>query len=178
MELTPENFQDFIERLTYHNKGEGVEDHCTANPIFVVQSLEYVDGIDLDYDPDYFWTDEEHEVKYDDDEMLEALKEYVADGGKIDDFDPEHDDITDHFDLYRENAIVDDDYNVIFRKIGYARKWRYVNAHFTREAAEAFIKRKKHDHRELRIWVDSQYWCPEFNAIVDGLLSGKIGWKE
>lgn len=150
MELTPENFQAFLERLRYHNKGEGVNDHCTAHPIFVVQSLRRVTGIDLDYDPEYFWTDFDHEVEMGEEELKEALKEYIEEVGKIDDFDPEYDDIDSIIDS-ADNAIVTPEYEVVFQKIGYAEEWRYVNVHFTREAAEAFIKRKKHDYRELRI---------------------------
>jgi hypothetical protein len=64
----------------------------------------------------------------------------------------------------------------LFEKIGYHESWEYECAHLTREAAEAFIKRKAHDHRKLRIYVDSQYWCWEFNAIIEGMISGEIGF--
>jgi hypothetical protein len=61
-----------------------------------------------------------------------------------------------------------------WEKVYYDDRWDYVCAHFTKEAAEAFIARKKHDHDELRIYVDCQLYCWEYNAIIEGLLTGKI----
>jgi len=52
--------------------------------------------------------------------------------------------------------------------------WSYVNSHFTYAAAEAFIKRKSHDYKELRIFTDAQNYCWEFNTIKEGLLNGDI----
>ena len=48
-------------------------------------------------------------------------------------------------------------------------------AHFTQEAADAFIARKKHDFPDgLRVYVDAQTYCWEFNAIKEAILSGRI----
>ncbi len=161
--LTKENYDDFIKRLKFHVKGEGVNDHCTSNAIFIVQSLRLIGGIDLDYDPNHYWTDSDHEAEWTDEEFTAELAEFVEEGGAHDDFDPKYDKM-----VTRDNI-------TLFQKIGYHESWEYECAHFTREAAEAFIKRKSHDHRKLRIYVDSQYWCWEFNSIIEGLLSGKIG---
>ena len=50
-----------------------------------------------------------------------------------------------------------------------------MNSHFTREAAEAFIKRKSHDYRDgLRIYVDANIYCWEFNAIKEALMDGRL----
>lgn len=166
MELSAETFADFINRLKYHNTGAGVNDHATAHPIFIVQCCRKITGIDLDYDPKSFWTDEDREVQWTDEEFEEALADYVAEGGFHEEFDPQCD------------TEVTCGQRTIFEKIGYMEQWEYVNSHFTPEAAEAFIKRKKHDYAELRVYVDSQYWCPEFKAIVDGLINGKIIFKE
>jgi hypothetical protein len=163
MELTTENYADFIERLKFHNIGEGVDDHITSNPIFIVQSYRQIGGIDLDYDPPHYWADSDHECEWTDKEFEAELAEYVEEGGTHDDFD------------IRYDKFVTLDNVILFQKIGYQEYWEYECAHFTREAAEAFIKRKAHDHRELRIYVDSQYWCWEFNAIIKGMLSGDIG---
>ena len=65
-----------------------------------------------------------------------------------------------------------------FRKVYYKEQWLYVCSHFTREGAEAFIKRKKHDYRQLRIYVESQLHCLEYNSIIKGILEGKIGLIE
>jgi hypothetical protein len=57
--LTPETFADFIERLKYHNQGEGVNEHCTADAIFIVQRKRLVSGIDTDYtDQLMIWCDD------------------------------------------------------------------------------------------------------------------------
>ena len=166
MELTGKNFSDFIERLKYHNLGEGVGDHGTANPLFIVQSLKWINGIDLDFDPKHYWTDcDSNEQELTDEELVVEIKRLESEEGYV-------------FDGYHlgwdDNISVAESEEHVFEKIGYTENWEYVCAHFTKEGAEAFIKRKKHDHRELRIFVDSQYWCWEFNTIIEGLLSGKI----
>lgn len=167
MGLTREYFDDFVKRLRYHNEGEGVEDHCTANPIFIVQKKEIISGIDNDFDPAFFWVNADGEGEYSDEEMKDALEEI---------FDGEEDG-PDEYDLDHDDEITcNSGKKTLFRKVGYIERWEYVCAHFTKEAAEAFIGRKKHDYRELRIYVDCQYHCWEFNTIVDGLLSGKIGF--
>ena len=162
MELTAESYADFVERLKHHNHGKGVDDHHTSNPIFIVQTLERVCGIDLGYGPKHYWSDSDGEIEWNDEEFKAILAEYVEDGG-------EHDD----FDLSYDSSVVLDN-TIIFQKIGYHETWKYVCAHMTREAADAFIKRKSHDHRKLRVYVDSQYYCWEFNAIINGMLSGRI----
>lgn len=166
MELTKENYADFIERLKFHNIGQGVSDHITANPIFIVQSYRRVGGIDLNYDPPHYWTDSDHEAEMTDAELLDELREWAEAGDKHDKFDPKWD---------TEVTLGNE---ILFQKIGYHESLEYECAHFTKEAAEAFIKRKAHDYRKLRIYVDSQYWCWEFNAIVEGMLSGKIAFTE
>jgi hypothetical protein len=163
MELTKDNYIDFVKRLKYHVNGEGVNDHCTSNAIFIVQTYRLIGGIDLDYDPSHYWTDSDHESEWTDEEFAAELAEFVEDGGTHDDFD------------LKLDRLVTQDNVILFQKIGYHESWEYVNAHLTREAAEAFIKRKSHDHRRLRIYVDSQYWCWEFNAIIEGMISGEIG---
>lgn len=46
---------------------------------------------------------------------------------------------------------------------GWDERWECVNAHFTKDAAEAFIKRKKHDYgKGMRVYVNSQYYAWEF----------------
>lgn len=168
MELTREYFDDFVKRLRYHNKGKGVDDHCTANPIFIVQKKELITGVDTDFDPAYFWTDADGEGEYSDEEMREELKA-IFDGDECE---------ADEYDLAFDDKITcNSGKKTLFQKIGYIERWEYVCAHFTKEAAEAFIARKKHDYRELRVYVDCQYHCWEFNTIVEGLLSGKIGFS-
>ena len=50
-------FEDFIERLRYHNKGDGVQKHGTADPIFMVQKKELIFGLEDGYADYYVWVD-------------------------------------------------------------------------------------------------------------------------
>ena len=61
------------------------------------------------------------------------------------------------------------------RVVGRSESWEYVCAHFTKDAADAFIKRKSHDYRDgLRVYVDSQYYSWEFNAIKNAIMDGRL----
>lgn len=64
--------------------------------------------------------------------------------------------------------------DVYGKKVYYQEHWEYVNTHFTKEAAQAFIDRKKHDYRALRIYVEAQVHCWEYNTIKQGILNGTI----
>jgi hypothetical protein len=52
---------------------------------------------------------------------------------------------------------------------GWNKRWEIVNSHFTKDAAEAFIRRK-----QQRIYVESQYYAWEFNAIKEAILDGTL----
>jgi hypothetical protein len=41
-----------------------------------------------------------------------------------------------------------------------------MNSHFTKDTAEAFIRRKQHDYGEMRIYVESQYYDWKFEVKV------------
>lgn len=174
--LTPETFADFVLRLRHHCQGEGVADHCTADALFIVQARREVTGIDRDYTDqllvcceDYTW----HSPKaYWDDCDEEAQAELNAKAQEEGGVDFLQLDVSDQWDILSDL----DDHTVT----GWHERWVYVNAHFTREAADAFIKRKAHDYPEggLRVYVDAQLYCWEFNAIKEALLSGQLVLKE
>ncbi len=149
MELTKETFDDFITRLKFHNQGGGVNDHCTANPIFIVQQKKRMSGMDGSYVDDYVWINFDRGHGEADERTARRLD-------ALDD------------DIFKERDLKG------WEKIYYIDIWEYVSAHLTKEAAEAFIARKKHDYDQLRVYVDSQYHCWEYNAIIKGLLDGKI----
>jgi hypothetical protein len=170
--LDAATWADFVMRLKYHCEGEGVNEHCTADPLFVVQTKRLITGIDMDYTDQY--------VVYCDDSNWFSPQEYWDD---LDD---------------AQRAVIDaeccEEYNADFLNLeehkqwdylgalenhtvtGYAWEWEYVNAHFTRKAAEAFINRKKHDYRKMQIFVESQYWSWEFNAIRNAILNGQLAF--
>lgn len=152
MQLTKRYFDDFVSRLRYHRRGEGVSDHCTRDAVFIVQKRNRIMGMDGCHNYDgYVWVN--HDL-----EGMEADERTTR----------------------RLNAL-DSDFDRNLRgweKVYYLDIWEYVSAHFTRESADAFIKRKGHDYEQLRVYVDCQVYCPEYNAIVDGILDGKIVLKE
>jgi hypothetical protein len=170
-ELNADTFQDFVQRLRHHVRGAGVEDHCTADAIFIVQARKIIFGIDRDYtnklavciEDSMYFSPQEYWDSCDegDQRNLDALGNDTADGPFLTlGTDVQWDIIGD----LRDHTVS-----------GWDEKWEYVNAHFTKEAAEAFIQRKKHDYREgLRVYVDAQVYCWEFNAIINGLLDGRI----
>jgi hypothetical protein len=174
-ELNAETFNDFVQRLGHHVRGEGVNWHHTADALFTVQAKRYVYGIDRDYtdkvavcieDCSYFslaeyWRDASDEDRAELDKMGQGMHEKPF----------LELDANDQWDLLADM----DDHTVT----GYDERWEYVNSHFTKEGAEAFIKRKKHDYPDgLRVYVEAQVYCWEFNAIISGLLDGRIVFKD
>lgn len=58
---------------------------------------------------------------------------------------------------------------------GVCENWECINAHFTKDADEAFTRRKKHDYgKGMRADVESQYYSWEFNAIKEAILNGTL----
>lgn len=175
--LTAETFADFLTRLRHDVSGEGVNDHYTRDAIFNVERLRRVTGIDLSFDPQRMLTDEDHEREWFspkaywdsldldekkslNEECLESNDSFFLDLDEGDQWE----------------FLGDRDYLNLY---GYQEEWQYVNSHLTRDAAEAFIKRKAHDYPDgLRVFVDSRVWCWEFTAIVDALINGQLVMAE
>lgn len=173
--LTPESFADFVERLKYHSRGEGVNDHCTADAIFIVQRKRLVSGIDTDYtdqlviycDGCKWFSIQEYWDDLDYDQQVELNK-------KSQDWCDKQFMKADDSDQWYLVGELEDHYVT-----GYQWEWEYVNSHFTREAAQAFIQRKKHDYSDgLRIYVDANIYCWEFNAIKEALMDGRLVLSE
>jgi len=150
MELTKEWFEDFRTRLIYDHKGKGVEYHYTNNPIFIVQTLKRDYGYDEDYCDNHDW------MLCDGDYILAGETTFRR------------------LDLLHENGRDTKGWT----KICYHERWEYVSAHLTKEAADKYIEVQKHNHDGLRIYVDSQYRCHEWNVLIEGLLKGNIVFKE
>jgi hypothetical protein len=177
-ELSQEMWTNFVERLRHDCKGEGVRRHYTADAIFVVQAKEYIYGLDKDYAHDrviyrdgncYENPDGFYQNGLDEDERKEFDIYVVEEMGES------------FLLLYREDQLacirMYNKYNlsVVGRKL----YWRYVNSHFTRDAADAFIARKSHDYPSgLRVYVDAQTYCWEYNTIKEAILNGKLVFKE
>lgn len=170
-DLTPATFEDFRQRLVHHCRGEGVADHYTADAIFIVEAKQLICGTSTDYtdnrvvfrddnewfSPQEYWDDADEDERA---ELDKAAQEY----GDCD------------FLVLAPHAQWEVLGELEDRTVtGWAEWWRYVNAHFTREAAEAFIKRKAHDYpMGLRINVDAQLYCWEWNAIKAAIMDGHL----
>lgn len=173
--LTPETWANFIERLHHDCVGEGVDDHCTADAIFIVQAKRRITGIDMDYtdqwlvycdesewlSPQEYWDDLDDEGRED----LDAKVREDSDCSFLELDELEQWDVLGGL----------DDHTVT----GWDDRWEYVCSHFTKDSAESFIRRKKHDYQlGLRVYVDAQSYCWEFNAIKEAILSGLLVFNE
>ena len=176
--LDADTWADFANRLRHHCRGEGVEWHSTACALFTVQRRVYVYGIDLDYAGNRCLIDHDGDTRawrdiascladLDDDERALIDKQVASDYGPDATLAGLHE--------HTQFEVIADvlDYTLT----GWDERWEFVGAHFTKEAAEAFIKRKGHDYRDgLRVYVGAQPYAWEFEAIKDGIMAGRIGW--
>ena len=173
--LTRETWANFVTRLRHDCVGDGVHDHYTADAIFIVEARRFVYGVDEDYtekrvvycddcewfSPQEYWDDcDEHQHS--------RLNHMAQESGECDFLQL---DVNDQWDTLGDL----EDHHVV----GYDERWEYVNSHFTKDAAEAFIRRKKHDYpKGLRVYVDAQTYCWEFNTIKEAIMSGCLGLVE
>lgn len=171
--LNQESWDDFVTRLKNDCCGDRVADHCTADAIFIVQARRRIVGIDTDYTDKICLCDGEGTV-------YETSEEYwgCLDEAQQEELDKacEESHWCKFLDCDKKEAFelsCDLDEELVFT--GWDEQWEYVNSHFTHAAAERFIERKKHDYRlGLRVYVDAQTYCWEFNAIKQGILNGSI----
>lgn len=169
--LSHESWADFVARLRHDCVGEGVRSHCTADAIFKVESRERIYGIDKDYtdklavifDDSVWFSPQEYWDDLDEEGRAELNK--VAQHWSECDFLERDED-----DQWEQLGDLDD-----HRVTGWNESWEYVCSHFTKDAAEAFIERKRHDYRKgIRVYVDAQTHCWEYNTIKEGILQGRI----
>lgn len=173
-QLTPETFADFVDRLRHDCVGDGVNDHYTADAIFIVQAKRRITGIDRDYTDQWLiYCDEQEWLS-----PLEYWNDLDEDGQATLDAKVREDNDCGFLDLDCSDQwrVLEglDDHTVT----GWDDRWEYVCSHFTKDAAEAFICRKKHDYRlGLRVYVDAQTYCWEWNAIKEALINGRLVMK-
>lgn len=172
-DLDTATWGDFVTRLHHDCAGPGVHDHCTSAAIFIVQARRIIYGLDLDYSEDRvilvscdeaewfsiaeYWEDADEEDRT----LLNGKAQELVERDFMD---------LDEDDQFEMLAELDE-----HQVTGYAEHWEYINAHFTKDAAEAFIRRKKHDYgKGMRVYVESNYWAWEFNAIKEAILAGTL----
>lgn len=168
-EINDKNFKDFVARLHKGVRGEHVKEHATANALFVVQRERHIIGISTDYTDNKCITDLENDATYFSlESFVESLDEDALSYFELNDYETPFLEMTEseQWDYLEQVDQLSID--------GYSVEWEYVNCHFTKEAAERFIERKRHDYGKLRVFVDSQYWAWEFRTIVDAILDGKL----
>lgn len=176
--LTPATWADFVTRLRHDCEGEGVRDHCTANALFIVEARRIVTGFDPEYasntlvycddsswySPQQYWDDHDAAVH----DKLDVLSHENAGTELLGFMELPESDQWDILDNLPDHHVT-----------GWVDRWEYVNCHFTKDAAEAFIQRKKHDYPDgIRVYVESQHYAWEFNAIKDAILSGKLIYQD
>jgi hypothetical protein len=168
--LDATTWADFVERLRHDCNGAGVKWHHTAAALFTVQTKR----IDYGFEPDYaeglvvcledqsWFTPVEYWEDLDEDEQAE-INRATQESNECDFLELDEDD---QWEFLAEL----DDHTVT----GWTKRWEIVNSHFTRDAAEAFIRRKQHDYGEMRVYVESQYYAWEFEAIKAAILAGTL----
>nr|WP_314569225.1 hypothetical protein [uncultured Pseudomonas sp.] len=168
--LTADTWADFVDRLRHHCNGQGVKWHHTAAALFTVQAKRFDYGFEPDYaeglvvcledrrwfSPKEYWDDLDEEERQEINLATQADHECDFLGLDQDD----------QWEFLGEL----DDHTVT----GWNKRWEIVNSHFTKEAAEAFIRRKQHDYPELRVYVESQYYAWEYEAIKAAILDGTL----
>lgn len=179
--LTKDTFNDFIARLHHDVRGAGVDNHYTADAIFNVMENKMIVGIDPDYANETGYFDEEGQLYKTTKEFFDSLDEEVKEvlKAKLDKVADGESNWYDSISASDFVAIVSDALNVNVMFTGYSCELRHVSTHLTDEAAEAYIKRNTHNHSgKMVVYVQSRYRSPEFTAIINGLLDGKIVYKE
>ncbi|WP_268063439.1 hypothetical protein [Citrobacter sp. W9] len=145
--LTTETFADFVERLKYHHRGDGVNRHATADPIFMVQKQVTIYGLAEEYgeakivhfdecewnSPKEYWDDAE-------DDKRDELNCMANDMWEKDFLDCEE---SEQWDF-----LADLDNHTV---CGTRKEWQHVNAHLTREAAECYQRCKTDPPQRLKI---------------------------
>lgn len=170
--LTPETWADFVQRLTDDCRGEGVNRHYTACALHTVERKVYVYGISDDYSSNL--------AIIRDDTVWRSMADFLAEDC-IDDEERAEMDAAAVEEGHADFASAPEwDQRSILEKQGYMltgwdERWEFVGAHFTRDAAEAFIKRKAHDYPDgLRVYVEAQPYAWEFEAIKAAIMDGRL----
>lgn len=175
--LTAETWADFVQRLIHDCRGDGVKRHYTASALHIVECKVYVYGID----EDYAYSDRIAIIE--DDRCWRSIADFLAD------CDDDAKAVLDaaavaHGYESFEAAYDWDQPNILkdcegYRVTHWDERWEFIGAHFTRDAAEAFIRRKAHDYRDgLRVYVKAQPYAWEFETIKNAIMDGRLVFKD
>ncbi|MCF9034690.1 MULTISPECIES: hypothetical protein [Acinetobacter] len=170
MKHTKETWKNFVKTLA---KAQTEDNAITANPIFCVQEKLVMWGKDKyhSYDTDCFCTSDGDYHENGDDlyACLEAEEKHELNGIALKEFGDMFSDLNSE---YQEKAV--EEWDSSYSKVYGSVYWSDVCTHLTKEAAERYIQKNAHNHKELRVYVKSLNQCPEFIALVQGILGGQI----
>lgn len=165
--LTADTWKDFVSRLWHDCVGEGVSRHYTKDATFIVEKRVWRCVPDDCSDIIHLYCDGHSETpqKFYESAETERYKLDEACGGNFLEAD---------CCAMREALAA---YYPDVALLHVQEEWEFVGQHLTRDAAEAFIKRKGHDYREgLRIYVDATIYSWELNTIKKAILDGRIAF--
>ncbi|KQP02500.1 hypothetical protein [Pseudorhodoferax sp. Leaf265] len=165
--LTAETWADFVARLHHDVKGEGVSRHYTADATFLVEKRVWREVPEENSDIRQIYCDGHTETPADffadKDEETQAKYNEAAGGSFLE---------ADSYEMREALAKLIPEAHLLH----VVEDWEFVCQHFTRDAADAFIKRKGHDYRDgLRVYVDCTCYSWELNTIKAAILDGRIG---
>lgn len=116
----------------------------TCDPVFLVQQTRTIMGIDSNYCDDFFWYDTEAGDRVADPKELDGIKDIFDNGGHL---------------------------HPRYERVWYVNVYEFVQAFFTKESAEAYIKSNRHNLNEPRVYVGSAYRNYEWQLIREALAS-------
>lgn len=171
--LTANTWADFVARLRHHCNGKGVKWHHTACALFTVQQKridygfepDYAEGLAVCLDDSRWFSPEAYWADLDEDEQEEINCSLQEERG-CNFLDLTTDDQWEYLGELDDHTVT-----------GWNKRWEIVNSHFTKKAVEAFIRRKQHDYPELRVYVESQHYAWEYEAIKAAILDGTLVYQ-
>lgn len=163
-------YDDFVRRLKHYNIGAGAKDHMTDNPLFVVKEKVFDWGYDLNY------TNKIAIIDHISENIFYSLNDFLQD---LSDEDRKAlDKVTENevpfLDLSTNNQLDVLQNSLRYSITGYKERLQFVNCHLTKEAAERFIRVKRHSYGPLTVVVTSQKDCAEFNSLISAILNNQL----
>lgn len=150
----------------------------TASPIFHVQEEKKVYGLSNEYSDKNCWIDGEEGTEFDSAieyfNNLDAQDKHAMNALAIE----EHDDLFTDLDYQDQEGILklsSKANDLHLYKTNYNVEWFDVGVFLTKQEADWFIQRKKHDYGSLRVYVKSLYWAPQHKKLIEAILNGEIG---
>jgi len=116
-------------------------DHCTADPIFLVEQCKRIYGMDSEFEDGHEWLE--------------------ADTGEYDQVDPR---LAVVLERMWDNCAITSPHKGYMRA-SYIEQWEFVQPFFTQTAADRYIAGNAHNLTTPRVMVDSAYRNREWQAI-------------